>query len=400
MEEGDQAVPGGGGVLQGGLALLVGAGLQLVAQEARRVGAGVHLVVGGEQAAFLGEEEEDQAHHDRDRAAVDLARADAGGVQAGRAVLDGAGVGAPYGVDEEFDGLADLDAEGLGDVLAGGEAGLEEPRQRLGFVVREEAAAAQQGGEGADDVAFGGLVPADGVEDGGGGDAAERGPDQAPPAAVGDEAEGDAVVAQQAGQAVGGGRGPVAAGAGAGGGRGAGGHGQAEEADVFGGGLRVGFGGEVGARFDEGEVGADLGVVLGDAQGEAVQAVVLRVALAEGEGVAPAEQAAQDVGHPLVAAGDGVGLPVGVAGAQPDAFVLLQGVELGPGAQQDGHGEEGAGDLGEVQPLLVLPAAVGGLGLGGGDSRAHGAAGAHRRASFAGTAKTTAAGKRWERGSR
>ena len=88
------------------------------------------------------------------------------------------------------------------------------------------------------------------------------------------------------------------------------------------------------------------------------------------------------------------------AGAQAGAFVLLQGVELGPGAQQDRHREEGAGDLGEVQPLLVLPAAVGGLGLGGGYSTAHGAAGAHRRASFAGTTKTTAAGKRCERGSR
>ncbi|MFF3158530.1 hypothetical protein [Streptomyces sp. NPDC057910] len=80
VEEGDQPVPGGGGVLQGRHAFGVRAGLELGAQEAGGVGAGVHLVVGGEQAALLGEEEEDDAHHHGDGAPVDLARADAVGV--------------------------------------------------------------------------------------------------------------------------------------------------------------------------------------------------------------------------------------------------------------------------------------------------------------------------------
>ncbi|WP_245936322.1 hypothetical protein [Streptomyces cahuitamycinicus] len=164
--------------------------------------------------------------------------------------------------------------------------------------------------------------------------------------------------------------------------------------------LGVRLGREVRPRFHQREVGAHLGVVLRDAQGQAVQAVVLRLALAERQRVVPAQQAAEHVRHPLVAAGRRVRLPVGVAGAEAGAFVLLQRVELGPGAQQDGHGQEGARDLGEVEPLLVLAAAVGGLGLGGGYSGAHGAAGAHRRAAFAGITKTTAAGKRWERGSR
>ena len=114
----------------------------------------------------------------------------------------------------------------------------------------EEPAAAQQGDEGADDVAVGGRVPVDGVEDGGRGDAADGCPDQAPPAAVGDQPEGYGVVAQQPGEAVGGAGGPVVAPVRAGGGCGAAGDGHAEQADALGGGPGVRFGGEVGAAND------------------------------------------------------------------------------------------------------------------------------------------------------
>ncbi|WP_245936321.1 hypothetical protein [Streptomyces cahuitamycinicus] len=65
-------------------------------------------------------------------------------MQARRSVLDRPHVRAPDGVHEEFDGLADLDAERFGDVLARREARLEQADERLGVVVLEEAAAAQQ----------------------------------------------------------------------------------------------------------------------------------------------------------------------------------------------------------------------------------------------------------------
>lgn len=207
------------------------------------------------------------------------------------------------------------------------------------------------------------------------------------------------MVAQQAGQAVRRGCRPVGAGGGARGGDRTGGDGQTEDADALRGRGRVGFGGEVGARFGEGEVGAEDRAVFGNVEGEPVEGDVV-VALAERERVAPAEERAQDVRDPLVAARRGVVLPVRVAGPQAGAFVLLQGVELGPGMSQDRHREEGARDLGEVQPFLVLAAAVERLRLGCGETRGDRAAGAHRQASFAGITKTTATGKRWARGSR
>ncbi|MGW3661289.1 hypothetical protein ACWD6R_39200 [Streptomyces sp. NPDC005151] len=174
-------------------------------------------------------------------------------------------------------------------------------------------------------------------------------------------------MAEQPGQAVRGGCRPVAARGGTGGGDGSGGNSRAEETDALGGGG-VGFGGEVGARFDEGEVGAEYGAVLGYVEGEAVEREVVVLALAEGERVAPAEEGAQDVRDPLVAACGGVVLPVGMMGAQAGPFVLLQGVELGPVPAEHRHGEERAGDLGEVEPLLVLATAVERLGLGGGET--------------------------------
>lgn len=171
------------------------------------------------------------------------------------------------------------------------------------------------------------------------------------------------------------------------------GNGHAEEAYAHGGRGCVGFGGEVDARLDESEVGAQDSTVLRDVEGEAVQCRILGLALAQREGVAPLQDGTQQVGDPLVTARRGVVLPVRVARAQAGAFVLLQSVELRPGPAQDRHGEEGAGDLREVEPFLVLAAAVERLGLGCGETTG-GGAGAHRRASFAGITKTTATGKR------
>nr|WP_306284182.1 hypothetical protein [Streptomyces sp. Termitarium-T10T-6] len=400
VEQRDEPVPGRRRVLQGRLALGVCPCLQLGAQEAGRVGLRVHLVVRRKQPALLGEEQEDDAHHHRDGAPVDLARRDTVGAQAGRAVLHSPGVGTADRVDQKFDRLTDLDAQGVGDLVARVQALLQQADEGLGLFVLEEAPAAQEGDEGADDVPLGGLVPADGVEDGRGRDAADRGPDQAPPAAVGEQAERDVVVAQEAGQAVCRTGRPVAAPVRSRCGGGAARYGHAQYADTLG--VRVRLGGEVRSRLDQCEVGAQTGAVLGDVQRETVQdqvRYVLGLPLPQGQRVAPFKERAQDVRDPLVPAGRGVGLPVGVLGAQTGALVLVEGVELGPGVEQYRHGEEGARDLGEVEPLLVLGAAVERLGLGCGESSGSGGAGAHRRASFAGITKTTATGKRWERGS-
>ena len=138
-EQGQQPVPGQDGVLE--LALVAaGVGdplLELGVQAARRVGAGVQLVVGGEQAAFLGEQQEDDPHHHRDRAPVDLVGGDIG-----------ADAGPAERGDQQLDRLADLDAQPVGDLFLVVQA-LPQQRRELAFRRDgEEAAALEQGKEG------------------------------------------------------------------------------------------------------------------------------------------------------------------------------------------------------------------------------------------------------------
>lgn len=145
VEQRDEPMPGRRRVLQGRLALGIRPRLQLGAQKAGRVGLRVHLVVRRKQPSFLGEEQEDDAHHHRDRAPVDLARRDAVGAQAGCAVLHRPGVGTADRVDQELDRLTDLDAQGVGDLVASVQALLQQADEGLGLVVLEEAAGGAAG---------------------------------------------------------------------------------------------------------------------------------------------------------------------------------------------------------------------------------------------------------------
>ena len=60
-EEGEQAVPAGGGAFEGVLAVVGGTVAEAVGEGVDGVGAGVGVVVEREQAALLGVQQEDQA---------------------------------------------------------------------------------------------------------------------------------------------------------------------------------------------------------------------------------------------------------------------------------------------------------------------------------------------------
>ena len=277
--------------------------------------------------------------------------------------------------DEQLDGLADLHAERLGDLLLAAEAVVQELHQPLVVPYAEEPPPRQQRHERPHHVPLGRLRPGDRVEGGGGGDAALRRPDQRPPPAVGGQAQLDAVGAAQVGEPVGRrGRPPGALHAG--------GRllpGRADRPEHA---HRVGL--DVLARLDQDERRSQLGVVLGDGVGELVEAVGV-------QRVAPAEQLAQHVLDPGLLAHDGVGLPGGVLLTQPVAGLLVQRVEGGPGAAQHRQAQERPVRLDQAQPVAVLFNAVG----GGAAERA-----AHRVASRFGTTKTTATGKLCGFGSR
>ena len=201
-EQSQEPVPGQDGVLE--LAFVAaGVGdalLEFGVQAACGVGAGVELVVGGEQAAFLGEQQEDDPHHHRDRAPVDLVGGDVG-----------ADIGPVERGDQELDGLADLDSQPVGDLFLVVQA-LAEKRGQLAFRRDgEKAASLKQGNEGTQYGPFGQIWPGDRVEDGHRGDAAGRCPHQGPPPAVGGQPELHAVVAAQLGEPICGGGRPVGA---------------------------------------------------------------------------------------------------------------------------------------------------------------------------------------------
>ena len=111
-EQREHAVPGGGRALERVLAVAVGALLQLRAQRARGERLGVARVVDRQQPALLGDEQEHQAHHHRDRAAVDL-----GALEVGEQLAVALAVLAVERRDQQLDGAADLGAELVGDLL-------------------------------------------------------------------------------------------------------------------------------------------------------------------------------------------------------------------------------------------------------------------------------------------
>ena len=112
----EQARPGRRAQADDLVAVQVPLGLELVIQRADRVGVRIELRLDREQFVFLGVQQEHQAHHDGERAPVDLARFDHAEQRArGLAVQPG------QLADEEFHGLADLGAKGVGDLgLRGG----------------------------------------------------------------------------------------------------------------------------------------------------------------------------------------------------------------------------------------------------------------------------------------
>jgi hypothetical protein len=204
-EQGEHALPGCGGTLLNVLAFRRRLLLELFAEPACRIGGLVEGVVGRKQAAFLGIEEEDDAHHDRDGGAIYLVSAN---VQAAAGLLDAAQIVATDRVNEHLDCASDLDAESLGDVLLVVEALAKQGGQAVVVRRGEEPGALQQRAERAHDDPVAQLRPGHGVENGGRGDAADRGPDKGPPAAVGDQTEFDVAGSAELGDPVDRGRGP------------------------------------------------------------------------------------------------------------------------------------------------------------------------------------------------
>ena len=328
--------------------------LQLGVEAAHRVGAGVQLVVGGKQATFLGEQQEDDPHHHRDRAPVDLVGGDIG-----------ADAGPAERGDQQLDRLPDLDSQPVGDLFLVVQA---LPQQRREAAFRrdgEEPAALEQGKEGAHHGSFGRLWPGDGVEDGHHSDAAGRRPHQGPPPAVGGQPELDPVVAAELRQPVRGGGRPVRA-------LYPGDRGivadQAEQPQV------------TGTGFDQAERGGDHALVLGHVQAEAGQVLALH-------GTLPAEQVVGDVLDPAVPVRGWVLLPLAVFLAEPVPVLVVQRLKVGPLGGEHGDGQERAADLDQLEPVDVrLPTVL------AGDAPVP-AGRAHRTASRRGTTKITATGK-------
>ena len=95
------------------------------------VGGDVQVVVAGQQAAFLGEQQEHDAHHHRDDAGVEVVVAHAGQQRAVRLAVELVERG-----DQQLDGLADLAAELLGDLFLAFEGFGEQGRELVLAAVR------------------------------------------------------------------------------------------------------------------------------------------------------------------------------------------------------------------------------------------------------------------------
>lgn len=287
--------------------------------------------------------------------------------QARAAGLPRPGVGPADRGHQQLDGLADLPAQRLGDLLLGVLAAGQQRTELLALRHGEEPAPAQQRDERPDHVPFRELGPGDGVEHGGAGHSPARRPHQRPPPAVGGQAELDVVVAAQVREPVDRGGRPRLAGDPRGGLR----AGCADRAEQPGGGgcdIRTGFG--------QRERRHDPGVVLGDVHAQDVEAIGAAGHLVQGLG--PAEQLAQHVADPGLLPAGGVGLPGGVSAAQPLPGRLVQRVQGGPGGAQHRQRQERAAHLDQAQPGAVLLGAVRRV-------RAAGTVRTHRMASRSGT---------------
>ena len=120
---GQQPVPGQRGGVEGLLALLGLAGDEAVELAGDAV-ALLEQLAGRQQAALLGEEQEHDAHHHRDRGLVGVVGAGRERVGLAAALRVGGRLGER--LDQQLDRAADLGAEGFGDLLGRGDRFLEQ----------------------------------------------------------------------------------------------------------------------------------------------------------------------------------------------------------------------------------------------------------------------------------
>jgi hypothetical protein len=197
---GEQARPGAeAAVHRVGVGALVG--LELVEEAEHRVAGLVDRVLDREQAAVLGVEGEDEAEQDGEQAGVDLAGAVAAValadplVEEGRAVALGGGLEA---AEQGLEGVKDLVGEALGDLGLLAAALGEQGGQAVGLGLGEPAVAAEQREEGVEHrpaVDLGELAEVEGERAGG---LAVGGVEQADVGAVGEQADRDPGVAEEA----------------------------------------------------------------------------------------------------------------------------------------------------------------------------------------------------------
>ena len=114
----EQPVPGQVGGVECFDALFVDALVEVVELVADAVAGGEQGAL-RQQAAFLGEEQEDHPHHHGDGGLVDLIAV--GGQRVGLAVPAGVERALGQRLDEQLDRAPDLGAERLGDLLGGGD---------------------------------------------------------------------------------------------------------------------------------------------------------------------------------------------------------------------------------------------------------------------------------------
>lgn len=108
----EQALPGAGAALHRGT-VAVGVGFEPIEQGRNGVLVGIELILGdGQQATFLGDEEEDGAHEHTGRRGVHLVAGDAA-----EEFAPGSAVGPGDRVDQDLGGPTDLLAEGVGQFL-------------------------------------------------------------------------------------------------------------------------------------------------------------------------------------------------------------------------------------------------------------------------------------------
>ena len=185
---GEQPVPRGGALPEDRTeAVLL---FQLLDEVADAVGGDVEVVVAGQQAAFLGEQQEHDSHHHRDDAGVEVIVGDACEQGAVRLVVK-----LVEGGDQKLDGLADLTAELLGDLFLA----FERLGEKGGKLILACFGLETTAGEQRDECLQGGWLLAEQgrVPDSGPGRATAWCPDECPPAPVGDDTDRDVSGAEQ-----------------------------------------------------------------------------------------------------------------------------------------------------------------------------------------------------------